>query len=88
MGTIPPQKLLSQWKQETLTVERAIGQMLQHQVLQDNLEQEVGSERRAMQSALHELQASVRSLRTDVDRLIAHTNLPPPSPKRGRPRKT
>ena len=88
MGTIPPKKLLSQWKKETLTVEMAIGHLLQHLVLQNEVEQKMDIEHAQIMTTLKELQTSVRSLRTDVDRLIAHTNLPPPKPKRGRPRKT
>lgn len=30
MSAEPPQKLLSQWAQGDLTVERAVGQLLQH----------------------------------------------------------
>ena len=63
MGTLPPQKLLQHWAQENMTVEMATGHTLQNLV---NLQQ-----------AIEALQISLRSLRTDVDSLIAQSQIKP-----------
>jgi len=82
MSTDNPEKLLSQWRVAQLTVERAIGQILQHIV--------------ALYTGLHEAGQKRQQLRNDLDHLkgqvealVAHTKLPADSkPKRrGRPRK-
>ncbi len=70
MATLPPDELLKQWKLEQLPLEMSMGQVLQHLVkLYSDL------------AAQHTTQAN---LRADIDRLIAHTSLPP-NPK-GKPK--
>ncbi len=74
MGTIPPQDLLQQWTLEKLTVEMATGHTLQHLV--------------KIQRAIEAMQISLRNLRADVDRLLAHTGMKPnPKSKKKPPRK-
>ncbi len=63
MATYTPAELWHLWKTEQLPLEMATGHLLQHLV---QLHSELETER-----------TTVFSLRADVDRLIAHTHLPP-----------
>lgn len=63
MATYAPTELLHLWKTEQLLPETATGHLVQHLVKQHN---ELESQRRA-----------IASLRADIDRLLAHTRLPP-----------
>lgn len=63
MATYAPAELLQLWKTEQITVEMATGHLLQQLVkLYNDLETQ---------------RAAMINLRADVDRLIAHTQLPP-----------
>jgi len=63
MSTVTPQALLKAWKLEQVTVEMSIGHILQNLV--------------AQQTTQASFQQTLLNLRTDVDRLLAHTQLPP-----------
>jgi hypothetical protein len=61
LGTISPTELLRLWKLEQVTLEMAIGYLIQNQAKLD----------KAIQAA----NISRSGLRADVDRLIAHTKM-------------
>jgi len=63
MSTITPEELLTAWKLEQVSVEMAIGHILQNLVKQ--------------QTALDTHNRIMLNLRANVDRLIAHTGLAP-----------
>ena len=73
MGTVSPTELLRLWKLEQVTLEMAIGYLIQNQVKLD----------RAIQAA----NISRSGLRTDVDGLIAHTKTDQKSQGRKKPPK-
>jgi len=103
MSTDSPQDLLKAWHAETLKMERAIGQLLQHSIkLYD--EQKVGQERRGqiqraveanavswanLKNEMVALQAQVQHVNTRLDQLEDHLGLPPLKVpgRRGRPPK-
>jgi len=87
MGTEPAKELLKKWKLHNLTVEMATGHTLQHLEMLHDTNQQATIQRQQIISSLKEIQTTLRSLRHDVDALIAHTSMPPSKPKRGRPRK-
>jgi len=94
MGTIPPPTLLQLWAVEDLTIEQAIGHLLQHLVIIRN---ELNAEQVAqpklkiqIDTALAELQeikARQQQLWADVDQLLQHANLSPAKLKRKSSRK-
>jgi hypothetical protein len=63
MGTLSPQELLKKWEHEEITVEMAIGHILQHLV--------------KMLAALETIKTTLRKLRADVDSLMAHIGMKP-----------
>jgi hypothetical protein len=63
MSTYTPVELLSLWKLEQLSLEMATGHLLQHLV--------------KLTSELEAQRTVVTNLRTEVDRLLAHSQLPP-----------
>jgi hypothetical protein len=63
MGTITPEELLTAWKLEQVSVEMAIGHILQNLVKQ--------------QTAFDAHNRMLLNLRADVDRLIVQTGLTP-----------
>ena len=63
MATLPPDDLLKLWKLEQLPLEMSMGHVLQNLV---NLHTDFAAQH-----------ATLASLRADVDRLMAHTRLPP-----------
>lgn len=63
MATYTPDELWQLWKTEQLPLEMATGHLLQHLM--------------QLYSKLETERAAVFNLRADVDRLIAHTRLPP-----------
>lgn len=63
MGTLPPSELLKKWRLKTMTVEMAVGHILQHLV--------------KIVTALSALNITLYNLRADVDSLIAHTGMSP-----------
>jgi hypothetical protein len=63
MGTMPPQKLTKKWEREEITVEMAVGQILQHLV--------------KILTTLKTINITLYNLRADVDSLIAHTGMTP-----------
>jgi len=77
MGTISAEKLLNQWKVEDLTVERAIGQMLQHLVQLHETSNNPCPLCKTLQPTIEGHTSTLTNLRADVDGLIAHTNMPP-----------
>ncbi|MDM8529311.1 hypothetical protein QUF58_14040 [Anaerolineales bacterium HSG24] len=89
MSTEPIKKLLNKWKVEDLTVEMAIGHLLQHAYIKHESDEQAKQERRKIMRNLDEIQVTLKSLRHDVDALIAHTKMPPtlPKQKRGRSKK-
>ncbi|MDM8532859.1 hypothetical protein QUF63_16980 [Anaerolineales bacterium HSG25] len=92
MGTIPVKELLKKWKQDDLTVEMAIGHILQHLVLLEQVDADATCNCRKLSTAIDTINLSRATLRDDVDRLLRHNDLKssqdqPPRRKRGRPRK-
>ena len=63
MGTITPDELLKLWKLEKMTVEMAIGHILQNLI--------------KVHAATETLDASLYGLRGDVDALMADTGIKP-----------
>jgi hypothetical protein len=63
MGTVPPKELLKKWECEEITVEMAVGHILQNLV--------------QLMTIIEAFKTSLRKLRTDVDSLIAHTGMSP-----------
>ncbi len=61
MGTIAPNELIKQWEIEEITVEMAIGHILQNLV--------------SLQKTINATNLSQRRLRTDTDHLITHTGI-------------
>jgi len=61
MGTITPSELLKLWKLEKLSVEMAVGHILQNLV--------------NMHTTIETADASLYKLRADVDGLMAHTGM-------------
>jgi hypothetical protein len=75
MGTISPQELLKKWQIEEITIEMAIGHLIQNVV--------------KLYKTIEKLTNSLYNLRADVDSLIAHTGMPPnPKGKRKPPKKS
>ena len=62
MGTMTPSELLKLWKLEKLSVEMAVGHILQNLV--------------NMHTAIEIADASLYKLRADVDGLMTHTGTP------------
>jgi len=93
MGTYPIQDLLQKWEQATITIEMAIGHILQHlgQLWHDI--KTIHTSHIQLTNALNEIQHQQVLLKDELDRLLKHTGLPPihadspPKRKRGRPRK-
>ena len=74
MGTLTPQELLKQWRLDKMTVDMAIGHILQNLV--------------NMQRAYDARNLTIYNLRADVDSLIAHMGLKPnPKGKKKPPKK-
>ena len=74
MGTMPPQELLNKWKREEITIEMAIGHILQHLA--------------KIQTAIDAINLTLYNLRATVDSLIAHTGMRPnPKGKKKPPKK-
>jgi hypothetical protein len=73
MGTLPPQELLKKWEQEEITVEMAIGHILQHLV--------------KLLTVLEKIKTTLSKLRADVDSLIAHTGMKPNAKGKKKPPK-
>ena len=93
MGTIPPKDLLKKWKLEELTVEMAIGHILQRMVLLEQADTDATCNCRKLSTAIDTINLSRGTLRDDVNRLLQHNKLTsgqdqPPRRKRGRPRKS
>ena len=63
MVAVAPSELLRQWEREQITLEMAIGQLIQNQVKQ--------------QALLEHNSRTITIICTDVDNLITHTGLPP-----------
>lgn len=84
MSTETTQTLLTQWKQNQLHVERAIGQLLQHVARLDEENEAAKVSRTQLAQTLRELATALKKVQADVDRLMTHTGLE--RPKRGRPR--
>jgi len=77
MAALPPTELLRLWKLEELPIEMSIGHILQNLV--------------AQQTTQETFQQTLLKLRMDIDRLMAHTRLPPPikgKPKPSKPDET
>jgi len=64
MAALPAEELWKLWKQEQITSEMAIGQLIQNQVDQ--------------QSALDTQRQTIANLQTQIDRLLAQPGLPAP----------
>ena len=79
-------KVLQQWKLETIEVERAVGQMVQHVHRLDTDNETNRIDHIKFSNAIAAINLTLLKLREDVDALIAHTGMPP-FKKRGRPRK-
>ena len=73
MSTVTPQELLKLWKLEQVSVEMALGHILQNLV-----KAQASAENRA---------TSLYKLRSDVDDLLAHTGITPRSKNKSKPRK-
>ncbi len=74
MGTMPPQELIKKWEREEITVEMAIGHILQYIA--------------KIQTAIDAVNLTLYNLRATVDSLIAHTGMMPnPKGKKKPPKK-
>ncbi len=74
MGTMPPQELIKKWEREEITVEMAIGHILQHLA--------------KIQTVIDAINLTLYNLRATVDSLIAHTGIKPnPKGKKKSPKK-
>jgi len=74
MGTISSQELIKKWEREEMTVEMAIGHILQHLA--------------KIQTAIDAINLTLYNLRVTVDSLIAHTGMTPnPKGKKKPPKK-
>jgi hypothetical protein len=73
MSTVSPAELWKAWKLDNMPVETAMGQVLQNLVKQ--------------QTAIETLTQALSNQRADMDRLIAHTRLPPGMKGKPRPSK-
>lgn len=73
MGTVSPDELLRLWELEQITLEMAVGYLIQNQVKHD----------KAIQAA----NLSRSSLRADIDSLIVHTKMEGKSQGRKKPPK-
>ncbi|MDM8521345.1 hypothetical protein QUF64_14965 [Anaerolineales bacterium HSG6] len=103
MSIDSPKELLKAWKTESLTEERAIGQLLQHLVRLEEALQANQQRRTAMQNgidsnnvswanlklAVDEINRQMTHVNRRLDRLEKHASLPPlpPTKRRGRPPK-
>ncbi|MDM8529548.1 hypothetical protein QUF63_00155 [Anaerolineales bacterium HSG25] len=92
MGTIDPKDLLKKWIQHDLTIEMAIGHILQHLVLLYDTDKQAAITRSKYKTAVEAVNISQATLRDDVDRLLTKADMEssqnePPKRKRGRPRK-
>ncbi len=65
MGTMPPSELLKLWKLEHITVEMAVGHILQNLI--------------TLHTTVEIFDASLCKLQGNVDDLIAHTEMKPRS---------
>jgi len=100
MSIDTPKDLLIAWKTETLTEERAIGQLLRHLVRSEEALQANQQRRTAMQNgidssnvswanlklAVDDINRQIRHVNRRLDRLEKHADLPPlpPAKRRGR----
>jgi len=94
MGTASLSELLQKWKVEDLTIEQAIGQMLQHLVIirnQLNDEQVARPNLKAqldiVLAELQDVKARQAQLQADVNKLLQQANLKPTKIKRKSSRK-
>lgn len=77
MGTTQAAELLKQWKLEELSLERGMGQVLQHLVQLQQTLATIEAEQIQQANRLAACHLSLAHLRDDVDGLIAHTAMPP-----------
>ncbi len=68
MGALPPQELWSLWKQDQITSEIAIGQLIQNQAEQ--------------QITLNAHRQTIANLQAQMDKLLAPRGLPPAKGKK------
>jgi hypothetical protein len=73
MGTMLPKELLKLWELAKISVEMAIGHILQNVV--------------KIQTAIDTINLTLRHLRTDVDYLAAHNGVQLPSKSKKKPPK-
>ncbi len=74
MGTMPPQEIIKKWEREEITVEMAIGHILQHLA--------------KIQTTIDAINITLYNLRATVGSLIAHTGMKPnPKGKKKPPKK-
>ncbi len=83
MGTIEASELFKQWKLEDLTVEMAVGHIIQHLTILHEVDEAAGSSRTQMQRTLEEHRRELIRLRKDVDRLLQQVGLSPEEPSEG-----
>jgi len=76
MGTIPSTELWHKWKVDDVTVEMAIGFMIQQIMMLEDKEQAAAINRVQLQQTLADMQETLHKLRVDVDLLMTHTHLP------------
>ncbi|MDM8526944.1 hypothetical protein QUF58_01925 [Anaerolineales bacterium HSG24] len=76
MSTEPTHKLLGQWKQHELELERAMGQVLQHIDRLDGDNDTGKISRTQLAQAVKEINRTLTKLSQDVEALKAHTNMP------------
>lgn len=73
MGMIKPEELLKLWSLSQVTVEMAIGHLIQNLV--------------KLQTTIESNNLTLYNLRTDVDNLIAHTGMKPTQTGKKKPPK-
>ncbi|MBV7336438.1 hypothetical protein KFU94_51045 [Chloroflexi bacterium TSY] len=66
MSAYDPEKLLSKWKQQELTVEMAMGHVLQNLAKQQEAQVATATRSRQLQGTLNQHQSEIQALRADV----------------------
>lgn len=85
MSTIPADELLKQWKLQLLTLERGLGNTLQHLViLHDQAEQANRNDIR-LTNQLQTISETLAEVQAELERVKRHVGLSPK--RRGRPPK-
>lgn len=86
MGTIKAEELLKQWKLQQLTLERGMGNTLQHLIMLHQKAEEAEHNDIRLTNTLTVINDALTAIQADVEALKVQTGLLPRR-QRGRPRK-